>query len=103
MNTYFKIGSNQRERNTAIPDTLLCRHRVDVLYSYDTPVAYYDRVTDTLYITSERHSATTTRHINKYTVRSCFSGTPIQHVEQAQLWNIHHKANLWEAEQAGVQ
>ncbi len=102
MNTFFKIGSNQRERNTAIDDTTVCRHRIDILYSYDTPVAYYDRVLGKLFITRENHSQTTTRHINKWTVRTCFSGVPIEHVEQSHLWNIHHKAALWEAHQAGV-
>lgn len=102
MNTFFKIGSNQRERNTEILHNALTRHRVDILYSYDTPVAYYNRVTQQLVITKERHSPTTTRHINKWTTRSCFMGVVTHHVEQSHLWDIHHKAALWEAQQAGV-
>ncbi len=102
MNTFFKIGSNQRERNTAIADESCVRHRVDILYSYETPVAYYDRAAQQLVITNERHSPTTTRHINKWTTRTCFMGVSIHHVEQSQIWDMHHKAALWEAQQAGV-
>lgn len=103
MNTYFKIGSNQRERNTqaichvAGEDVL---SRVDFLYSYDTPVAFYCHRSGTVYTTSQKFSTTTTRHLNKWLQR--FAGYEIKPVPQATIDQIHHRANLWEAQQAGV-
>ena len=37
-----------------------------ILVSYETPVAYIDAATSTAYKTKKWHSATTTRHINKF-------------------------------------
>lgn len=104
MNTYFKIGSNLRERNTQIHrDAAVCDQRVDILYSYDTPVAVYDRAARTLYITTMHHSQTTQRHINKWSQSTRF-GSDVERCVMTQdaLWELHHKASLWEAQQAGV-
>ena len=101
MNTYFKIGSNMRERNTqVIRDAAVCAQRIDILYSYDTPVAAYDRAEQKLYTTTKYHSHTTSRHINKWTQK--FSSTERYVMSQDSLWELHHKCNLWEAQQAGV-
>ncbi len=99
MSSFFKIGSNQRERNT----TNAHGNRVDILYSYDTPVAAYDRAEQKLYITGTHHSATTSRHINKWTQSTRFdSDVPRFVMTQDAQWELHHKANLWEAQRAGV-
>jgi len=37
-----------------------------VLFSYETPVAYYDRKTDKYYKTSTKWSRTTSKHINEW-------------------------------------
>lgn len=37
-----------------------------ILFSYKTPVAYFDRLTNTYHKTSSRWSNTTQRHINKW-------------------------------------
>lgn len=103
MNTYFKIGSNQRERNTQAICHVAGRDvtcRVDFLYSYDTPVAFYCHYSDAVYATTTKFSTTTTRHLNKWLQR--FEGCEIKPVPQATIDQIHHRANLWEAQKAGV-
>ncbi len=104
MTSYFKIGSNMRERNSCVPDDgVAYSRRVDILYSYDTPVAMYDRVDRILYITDEYHSATTNRHINKWTDGTTrFMGEVRDVMSQDDLWKVHHRVNLFEAQQAGV-
>lgn len=37
-----------------------------ILYSYQTPVAYYNVATDTMYRTAAKHSRTTSKHINAW-------------------------------------
>ena len=56
------IGSNMTELNINFPNSFL--GRVSVLFSYDTPVAGWDD--KGAFRTNKHHSATTTRHINKY-------------------------------------
>lgn len=102
MNTYFKIGSNQRERNSAFKADDGTAERVDILYSYETPVAMYDKRDGRLYVTRQFHSATTSRHINKWVQQSHFHGLERRAIPQASLDTIHHKVNLWEAQKAGV-
>ena len=41
------------------PQTLL-------LFSYTTPVAYYNKTTQQAYVTEQKHSKTTTKHINQF-------------------------------------
>lgn len=41
-----------------------------VLFSYKTPVAYFDSLTDQYYSTEQFWSQTTTRHINKWVDKS---------------------------------
>lgn len=52
-----KIGSNQ---------TVLHLKEVQVLFSYETPVAYRSKVSSTAYVTEEHYSRTTTKHINAF-------------------------------------
>jgi len=103
MNSFFKIGSNQRERNSQYvrPGTDTAQ-RVDVLYSYDTPVACYDPVRQKVYTTGKWHSATTSRHIKKWLEQGRFYGLEKLEMAQDALWNLHHLINIWEAEQDGV-
>jgi hypothetical protein len=51
------LGANQTE---IITDNYI------ILVSYETPVAYFDRVNDKVYRTSKKWSVTTSRHINKW-------------------------------------
>lgn len=52
-------------------------------------------------ITKFLSATTTTRHLNKWLQR--FAGYEIKPVPQATIDQIHHRANLWEAQQAGVE
>lgn len=101
--TFAKIGSNQRERYVQVKRPGDDKpHHITMLYSYDTLVAAYDRAEDKLYITQTYHSVTTNRHLNKWTQSTRFSDTPRFVMTQDALWELHHKANLFEAEEAGV-
>ena len=51
------IGSNKTELET---------ENMTVFFSYSTPVACLDRDTGEYYRTREKHSATTTKHINSW-------------------------------------
>ena len=51
------LGSNQTEVNT---------EKYQVLFSYNTPVAYYDVVNGGYYKTSKKWSNTTSKHISKW-------------------------------------
>ena len=51
------IGSNKAELET---------DNMTVLFSYSTPVACLDRDTGEYYRTQEKHSSTTTKHINSW-------------------------------------
>ena len=51
------IGSNQ---------TVIETNNYDVLVSYETPVACYDKTACDYFYTSTKYSATTSRHINKF-------------------------------------
>lgn len=102
MSSFFKIGSNQRERNTCAAIRNDPRpQRVDFLYSYDTPVVVYIREENAAFVTSYNWSVTTSRHIRQWLSRFD-STTTVTRCPQATLDTIHHRANLWEAEQAGV-
>jgi hypothetical protein len=58
-NICIKYG---RHGNMTIED----RMQYDILKSYDTPVAAYDRQKNICYITKTKYSQTTTKHINKW-------------------------------------
>lgn len=49
-----KLSANSHE---------LCNGKYDILFSYETPVAYYDPEEDVIYQSKENYSATTTKHI----------------------------------------
>jgi hypothetical protein len=49
------VGSNQTEVHNG---------NVKVFFSYDTPVAYYDSDTETAYVTTQKYSKTTSKHVN---------------------------------------
>ncbi len=103
MSSFFKIGSNQRERST------LNAHgnRVDILYSYETPVATITSVytgagyTRIAHRTSTQHSPTTSRHINRW-LDSRAKGMELREMDQSRLWALHHFVNAAEAKAAGV-
>lgn len=51
------IGSNQNE---------VIIGSKTILFSYKTPVAYYDAETGSFYKTSKKWSSTTSKHVNKW-------------------------------------
>lgn len=51
------LGANQTELSIGT---------LDVLFSYSTPVAVWDTVTDKTYVTDKFWSVTTSKHINKW-------------------------------------
>ena len=56
------IGSNKTELETENMNGM----DLTVFFSYGTPVACLDRATGEYYRTKEKHSATTTKHINSW-------------------------------------
>lgn len=46
--------------------TVLYRDGNEILFSYQTPVAVFDRNTGTYFRTETKYSQTTSRHINKW-------------------------------------
>ena len=52
-----KLGNNQTEIQT---------EQFDILVSYETPVAYYDKRADVYHKTEKKWSATTSRHISNW-------------------------------------
>jgi len=55
-----------RAQSTGKNTTIVHVANIVILVSYDTPVAYFNTATGKHFITAEKHSATTTRHINKW-------------------------------------
>ncbi len=53
-------------RNLGKNVTSLQLANITILVSYDTPVAYYNCITDKYFRTSKKWSATTSNHINKW-------------------------------------
>lgn len=53
-----QLGSNQTILET--------NHGWLILYSYETPVAGYNPILNVWFKTAQKHSVTTTRHINKW-------------------------------------
>jgi hypothetical protein len=51
------LGSNQTQIDT---------ERYTVFFSYNTPVAYYDKINGGYYKTSHKWSVTTSKHINRW-------------------------------------
>jgi hypothetical protein len=70
------LGKNQTE---------LAFEDISVLVSYETPVAA--RVNGQFYRTSRQHSATTTRHINKW-LGQWVAGAQVEEKEQAFFDNL---------------
>lgn len=68
------IGSNQTEVNTG---------RYSVLFSYNTPVAYWDSQTLKFYRTGKKWSVTTSKHINAW-----LDGRKAETVDQCVLDNL---------------
>ncbi len=101
MSSFFKIGSNMRERSS------LNAHgnRVDILYSYETPVATITKVHGlghVIHVTTAHHSATTTRHINRWLDAKPYTVGKRNDIEQSALDELHHYINAKEAQAAGV-
>jgi len=61
-----KRGITMKLRKIANNQTVIETKRFDILISYETPVASYDKQTFTYYRTEKKWSATTTRHINQW-------------------------------------
>jgi hypothetical protein len=59
---FRKIGSNMQE--LLVQPTEGSNHGLCILFSYETPVAGWDK--HGAFKTEKKFSATTTRHINKY-------------------------------------
>lgn len=60
-----------------------------VFCSYSTPVAYYDQSIDVVYKTTEKFSATTTRHLKKWL--ESFYGTSVVDISQENLDSVVSK------------
>ena len=58
-----QVGNNQTV--LSIPKTELC-HAMDVLFSYETPVAMHHPDSGKYYVSTTKFSATTTRHKNSF-------------------------------------
>ena len=58
-----QIGSNQTV--LSMPATELC-HAMDILFSYETPVAVHHPDSGKYYVSTTKFSATTTRHKNAF-------------------------------------
>ena len=58
-----QVGNNQTV--LSIPKTELC-HAMDVLFSYETPVAMHHPDSGKCYVSTTKFSATTTRHKNSF-------------------------------------
>ena len=58
-----QVGNNQTV--LSIPKTELC-HAIDVLFSYETPVAMHHPDSGKYYVSTTKFSATTTRHKNAF-------------------------------------
>jgi len=58
-----QVGNNQTV--LSIPATELC-HAMDILFSYETPVALRDHTFGKYYVSTTKFSATTTRHKNAF-------------------------------------
>ena len=43
---------------------------IHILFSYETPVAYYDVLSDQYFVTDEHYSKSTTQHINSWVDKS---------------------------------
>lgn len=69
------LGNNQTVLET--------NHGWLILYSYDTPVAGYNPILNVWFKTTQKHSLTTTRHINKW-----LDGKSVVSMEQADINNI---------------
>lgn len=101
MSSFFKVGSNMRERCSVNAH----HNRVDVLYSYETPVATITKVAglgEVVHVTTTRHSSTTSRHINKWLNQRGLGFATRNDIEQDDLDRLHHYINAKEAEKAGV-
>lgn len=101
MSSFFKVGSNMRERCVLNESG----NRVDILYSYETPVATIHKaghLGEQVHVTTTNHSATTTRHINKWLIGRGHGKTTRNDLSQDHLWDLHHYANATEAKKAGV-
>ena len=79
------IGSNKTELETENMNGM----DLTVFFSYGTPVACLDRATGEYYRTKEKHSATTTKHINSWLAGVV--ATPLPQTFFDKGWEIHHE------------
>tara|TARA_Y100000361_G_C11131278_1_gene329093 strand:- start:713 stop:952 length:240 start_codon:yes stop_codon:yes gene_type:complete len=63
--------------------TRLRKNGVEILFSYETPVAGYDE--HGAFKTDTKFSSTTTRHISKYFVANGFSSKQAREIPQADI------------------
>jgi hypothetical protein len=62
---------------------VLVTDKVEILFSYETPVAFKDKVSGQIYVTATRHSTTTDGHINDWLQSAPHERTPQHFIDDA--------------------